>query len=215
MSNKRRIAMKKVNETNKVENSKDKIMEVATKLFAEKGFDGVSTRDICKQANINISMISYYFGGKQELYQAIIEELIKKHTEYIKIFISFDIDIDKLSKKEKINILYKFGDKMIDFLYTEISSDLLLFMFREQQNSNAKQINIPALKFINKLMASILNKKENDRQVILSVIFFISQINSPKIFSTFSLKLENKKEFSKQDIQIIRDNLKKYISVMF
>jgi AcrR family transcriptional regulator len=207
--------MKKTEETKQNENSKYKIMEVATKLFAEKGFDGVSTRDICKQANINISMISYYFGGKQELYQAIIEGLIKKHTEYVKSFISFDIDIDKLSKKEKINLLYTFGDKMIDFLYTEISSDLLLFMFREQQNSNAKQINIPALKFINKLMASILNKKENDRQVILSVIFFISQINSPKIFSTFSLKLENKKEFSKQDIQIIRDNLKKYISVMF
>jgi AcrR family transcriptional regulator len=207
--------MKKTEETKQNENSKYKIMEVATKLFAEKGFDGVSTRDICKQANINISMISYYFGGKQELYQAIIEGLIKKHTEYVKSFISFDIDIDKLSKKEKINLLYTFGDKMIDFLYTEISSDLLLFMFREQQNSNAKQINIPALKFINKLMANILNKKENDRQVILSVIFFISQINSPKIFSTFSLKLENKKEFSKQDIQIIRDNLKKYISVMF
>ena len=207
--------MKKTEETKQNENSKYKIMEVATKLFAEKGFDGVSTRDICKQANINISMISYYFGGKQELYQAIIEGLIKKHTEYVKNFISFDINIDKLSKKEKINILYKFGNKMIDFLYTEISSDLLLFMFREQQNSNAKQINIPALKFINKLIASILNKKENDRQVILSVIFFISQINSPKIFSTFSLKMKNKKEFSKQDIQIIRDNLKKYISLMF
>jgi len=207
--------MKKTAETKQNENSKYKIMEVATKLFAEKGFDGVSTRDICKQANINISMISYYFGGKQELYQAIIEDLIKKHTEYVKSFISFDIDIGKLSKKEKINLLYTFGDKMIDFIYTEISSDLLLFMFREQQNSNAKQINIPALKFINKLIASILNKKENDRQVILSVIFFISQINSPKIFSTFSLKMKNKKEFSKQDIQIIRDNLKKYISLMF
>ena len=87
-------------------------------------------------------------------------------------------------------------------------------MFREQQNSKA-QINIPALKFIHKLFASILNKKETDRQVILSVIFFISQINSPKLFSAFSLKMANKKAFTEEDIKIIRNNLKKYISVMF
>ena len=206
--------MKKVNETNQVENSKNKIMEVATKLFAEKGFDGVSTRDICKQANINISMISYYFGGKQELYQAIIENMIKKNTEYIKNFIDFDTNLNKLSKKEKLNILYIFGDKMIDFMYTQISSDLFLFMFREQQNPNM-QIKIPVMNFIKKLIANLLNIKESERQALLLTLFFISQINSPKVFSNFSLTQADKKEFSKQDIQIIKDNLKKYIKNMF
>ena len=196
------------------DNSKQKIIAVATKLFAQKGFDGVSIRDICKQADVNISMISYYFGGKQELYQAIIDNLTQNLTEYIKTFVDFDMDLNKLSKKEKLEFLYNYGNKMIDFLYTKISSDILLFMFREQQNSKT-QINVPALKFMNKLFASILNKKENDRQVILSVIFFISQINSPKIFSAFSLKQTGQQSFSKQDIQIIRDNLHKYISVMF
>lgn len=196
------------------DNSKQKIIAVATKLFAQKGFDGVSIRDICKQADVNISMISYYFGGKQELYQAIIDNLTQNLTEYVKTFVDFDMDLNKLSKKEKLEFLYNYGNKMIDFLYTKISSDILLFMFREQQNSKT-QINVPALKFMNKLFASILNKKENDRQVILSVIFFISQINSPKIFSAFSLKQTGQQSFSKQDIQIIRDNLHKYISVMF
>lgn len=206
--------MKKIKESVQNENSKSKILEVATKLFAENGFDGVSTRTICKQANINISMISYYFGGKQELYQAIIDNLTKNLTEYVKTFVDFDMDLKKLSKKEKLDFLYNYGNKMIDFLYTKISNDVLLFMFREQQNSRA-QINIPALNFMNKLFASILNKKETDRQVILSVIFFMSQINSPKLFSSFSLKMANKKAFTDEDIKIIRNNLKKYISVMF
>lgn len=206
--------MKKIKESVQNENSRSKILEVATKLFAENGFDGVSTRTICKQANINISMISYYFGGKQELYQAIIDNLTKNLTEYVKTFVDFDMDLKKLSKKEKLDFLYNYGNKMIDFLYTKISNDVLLFMFREQQNSRA-QINVPALNFMNKLFASIMNKKETDRQVILSVIFFISQINSPKLFSAFSLKMANKKTFTDEDIKIIRNNLKKYISVMF
>ncbi len=206
--------MKKIKESVQNENSRSKILETATKLFAENGFDGVSIRTICKQANINISMISYYFGGKQELYQAIIDNLTKNLTEYVKTFVDFDMDLNKLSKKEKLDFLYNYGNKMIDFLYTKISNDVLLFMFREQQNSRA-QINVPALNFMNKLFASILNKKETDRQVILSVIFFISQINSPKLFSAFSLKMANKKTFTEEDIKIIRNNLKKYISVMF
>ena len=53
--------MKKIKESVQNENSRSKILETATKLFAENGFDGVSIRSICKQANINISMISYYF----------------------------------------------------------------------------------------------------------------------------------------------------------
>jgi len=48
------------------------ILQVAEKLFAEEGFDGTSIRDIAKKANINIAMISYYFGSKVKLLEAIV-----------------------------------------------------------------------------------------------------------------------------------------------
>ncbi len=64
----------------KDENSKQKILSAATKLFAHKGFDAVSVREICKEANANLCLISYHFGGKQELYNAIIDDLIEKQT---------------------------------------------------------------------------------------------------------------------------------------
>lgn len=62
----------------KSENSKEKILAAATKLFAQKGFDGVSIREICKEADVNICMISYYWGGKKELYHGIIEDLLER-----------------------------------------------------------------------------------------------------------------------------------------
>lgn len=49
--------------------AKDKLVRVAAFLFAEKGFDSVSTREIASAAKLNISLISYYFGGKKGLYQ--------------------------------------------------------------------------------------------------------------------------------------------------
>ncbi len=42
------------------------ILEVAEKLFAANGFDGTSIRDIASEAEVNIAMISYYFGSKEK-----------------------------------------------------------------------------------------------------------------------------------------------------
>lgn len=53
-----------------------RILEVAEKLFAEKGFDGASIRDIAAEAGANVSMISYYFGSKENLMKAIIRQKI-------------------------------------------------------------------------------------------------------------------------------------------
>lgn len=200
------------NKTN--DNSKQKIIAVATKLFAQKGFDGVSIRDICKQADINISMISYYFGGKKELYHSITETIIEKQTEYAKAFIDFDIQLNKLSKKEKIDMLCKITDKAVDFFYSTVSDDLILFLLKEQQNPNA-QLNSPTINFVNKLIASIIGKKENDMETVLKTIFLISQISSPRIFMFIHLGQQEQKSYTKKYIQIIKDNLKKYIKEMF
>ena len=53
--------------------SREKLLEVAVHLFAQKGLDGVSTRDLAREAGLNISLISYYFGGKEGLYRAVLE----------------------------------------------------------------------------------------------------------------------------------------------
>lgn len=47
------------------------ILEVAERLFAERGFEGTSVRDIAHEANVNVAMISYYFGSKEKLLQAM------------------------------------------------------------------------------------------------------------------------------------------------
>ncbi|MGC4234493.1 MAG: TetR family transcriptional regulator [Niabella sp.] len=52
---------------------KEFILGKAEELFAEKGFDATSVRDIAKAARINIAMISYYFGSKEKL----MEELFR------------------------------------------------------------------------------------------------------------------------------------------
>lgn len=48
------------------------ILNAARSLFAKKGFEAISVREIAKESGQNISMISYYFGSKEGLYKEII-----------------------------------------------------------------------------------------------------------------------------------------------
>ena len=50
------------------------LIAATTPLFAEKGFHGVGVRELAGAAGVNLSMISYYFGGKEGLYAAILSE---------------------------------------------------------------------------------------------------------------------------------------------
>lgn len=77
-------------EKQKIE-AKKRILDAATILFAKKGYAGVGVREIAKKADVNISMISYYFDGKVGILKEIINEF---HNRYYQI-ISDNIDDDK------------------------------------------------------------------------------------------------------------------------
>ena len=56
--------------------SKSKLLLSAFEEFAKNGFWGASTRDIASKANINISSILYYFGGKKGIYMAALKNIV-------------------------------------------------------------------------------------------------------------------------------------------
>ncbi len=196
----------------KDENSKQKILSVATKLFAHKGFDAVSVREICKEANANLCLISYHFGGKQELYNAIIDDLIEKQTRYANTFLDFSVNPRTLKKQEQIELLYTVLDKFIDFFYSKITNDLILLLLKEQQSPDCR-IKTPAFEYLKKLIGAVFNLEENSRELVYQTLFIISQLNSPRIFPAFSLRQLGQDTFNEQDIKIIRDNIKFYINL--
>lgn len=53
-----------------------KILQVASKMFAEKGFANVSVRDICKETGTTAPVIYYYFGSKKGLFDAVARKRI-------------------------------------------------------------------------------------------------------------------------------------------
>jgi TetR/AcrR family transcriptional regulator, regulator of cefoperazone and chloramphenicol sensitivity len=56
------------------QDTRAQLLEAAGQIFAEKGFDRATGREICERAGVNAAAINYYFGGTEGLYAAVIEE---------------------------------------------------------------------------------------------------------------------------------------------
>ncbi len=73
------------------------IIEKAEELFATKGYSGTSIRDIAKAANVNLAMVSYYFGSKEKLMETLFKERI----------LLMQLKIETLLKNETISPFQK------------------------------------------------------------------------------------------------------------
>lgn len=134
------------------------ILEAAEQLFAEKGYEGTSVRDIAGHAGVNLAMISYYFGSKEKLLIALInnrsgytydilEELNKNTTlsPWAKVEGLIDLYVDRIACN------YRFHCIMTTHLSTVQSKDI-----REM---------ITDIKFRNfKLIEKIITEGQNLKQ---------------------------------------------------
>lgn len=57
------------------EDTRARILESALAMFAEQGYEGASTRELARRAGVNLPAIQYYFGSKEGLYHAVIDDI--------------------------------------------------------------------------------------------------------------------------------------------
>ena len=88
--------------------TEEKIKEAAKRVFIAKGFAGCTSREIAKEAGMNVALVNYYFRSKNQLfliiYQTVMEDFM---VSMVEVFAT------SLSLKEKISLLI---DREYDFL---------------------------------------------------------------------------------------------------
>jgi len=113
------------------------IMDAAEQLFADKGFDGTSVRDISEAAGVNLAMISYYFGSKEKLMEAMFTHRGQTMTLQLQNI----IDNRQLTPIQKVE---KLIDEYIDRIFKKQGFHRI--MVREQMGHANKPISGQILK---------------------------------------------------------------------
>ena len=61
--------------------TRQRLVDAAATLFANKGFEHVTVREICKASNANVAAVNYHFGDKAGLYRAVVMMAIEQMRE--------------------------------------------------------------------------------------------------------------------------------------
>lgn len=89
---------------------KERLIRVAMKLFAEKGFDGVTVRDISAAADVSVGLINHHFGSKEGLRAAVDQYFIAQFEEAVT-----DNPLDVKAAEERGNeVVIEWTEQWID-----------------------------------------------------------------------------------------------------
>ena len=143
--------------------TKEQIFHAAVKVFAQRGYKGATVREICSLAGAaNINSINYYFGGKENLYKAILESIFseyqKRKDRQVKV-----IKKESVPEKRLKDFIYTY----CDMLYNngEIAADLSAIFIGEMSRPSshldamAKKYMVPQAEELMGILRDILGQR--------------------------------------------------------
>jgi len=102
-------------------NKKQNIIQAATHLFAEQGFEGTTTLQIANEADVTEPLIYYHFKGKDEVFSHILETSFKKYFSRLEA-----LERETGTQFKRIEALldfhFRFVEEMSDESYIGVST---------------------------------------------------------------------------------------------
>jgi len=109
--------------------TEEKIKEAARKLFTQKGFAAVKTRDIAAEAGINLALLNYYFRSKEKLFEIIMVENLQQFLQGLSL-------ISNEENKSFDDLIEKFAGSYTTWLTK--NPDIFFFILSEIKNDLAR-----------------------------------------------------------------------------
>lgn len=127
--------------------TEEKIKEAAKAVFTRKGYAATTVRDISAEANINLSLVNYYFRSKEKLFQLIMTETIQQLFDQIQPV----VNNEETTLGEKIELLV---GHYIDMILQ--NPDFPFFMVNEVMSGS---IESPMVGNIKNIQSSVFAKQ--------------------------------------------------------
>ncbi|MES2946285.1 MAG: TetR/AcrR family transcriptional regulator [Pseudomonadota bacterium] len=136
--------------------TRDNILRAATRVFARYGYEGGSVEKISKSAKSFDRMIYYYFGSKEELFIAVLEDMYRRMNEAeLKLTLKIDEPVESL--KDVIRFVVSYYGKNPEFI-TLLNTENLHRGKHISKSVRAREYSSPAIAIIRQLLESGVQK---------------------------------------------------------
>ncbi|MBU3744939.1 MAG: TetR/AcrR family transcriptional regulator [Sediminibacterium sp.] len=137
---------------------KQDIIQAAIQLFAEKGYEGTSIRDLAKRAQVNVAMVNYYFGSKEKLFEA----LVASRASYIRDLLVEMKKNTRMSAFEKMElIIQQYVTRILDNrAFFQVMQQEMLVTIRPELNRNITDVLLKNIDAIVKIIQTGIRNKE-------------------------------------------------------
>ncbi len=139
------------------QDTRDSILRAATKIFAKHGFSGGRIDEISKAAKSYDRMIYYYFGSKEDLFIAVLEDMYRKFNE-AEMALDLSSDHPEESLKAVIAFMWNFYQRNPEFI-TLLNDENLHRGKHISKSLRAREYSSPAIQIIEQLMESGVREK--------------------------------------------------------
>lgn len=138
-------------------NTRDKILETSIKLFAEKGFNGTTTKEIAEMADVNESLIFRHFSTKRELYGAIIERKIDEEP-------GIEIPLHEHKDSKDVSLIFTaIAERMFDKCGKDPSFIRLLHFSALEGHELSDMFFGTYVEYVNMLLCDYIEKRVSDK----------------------------------------------------
>jgi AcrR family transcriptional regulator len=176
-----------------MKDKREQIIETALELFAQKGFEGTSIRDIAEKATVNVAMVNYYFGTKEKLFEKIVEY----KSSVTRGLLDEILNNKSLTAIQKIEAVI---DSYIEKLFTHrmfhrlIQQELILNQRENLQNSIVNNF-IPNALIIKNIIESGIKKGDFKKvDIELTIASLNGTINQVLLSKKFCNRLMNRSD---------------------
>ncbi|MEK6554114.1 MAG: TetR family transcriptional regulator [Bdellovibrionota bacterium] len=153
--------------------TKERLVKTSRELFAQKGFEASSVKEIAENADVNVALVSYHFGGKEGLYHACFNAFVDEWTNFLETKILRPTSNDDFRFRLRLLIEYMIDDNLKN-------PDACQIMRREIENGNSHASEVfqdIAFQFFDKVAGFIRSAQKQG--------YLRSDIHAMDICSTF------------------------------
>ncbi len=157
--------------------TRGRLLTVATQLFAQHGFGGVSVRDIARAARANVAAVNYHFDGKLGLYRAVVHSAVQAMRAGDAAFI---VAAGDASPEEQLRT-YVFG-YLPRIASTDDRTSWIHDLMRHETSEPtplapwiAEHGIMPRFEYLCGVVAKLLDCKANDKRVVHCVMSIMAQ----------------------------------------